>query len=281
MENEKHFKLLKDDSIEIDGVKLYRIEATKDLPQHNVEKGEKGGYVEKEYNLMDNAWIGGNAKVYGNAKVFENARVYGNAEIFENAKVFGNALIFNEARIYGNAQVYGNSMVGDNVKVFEDAVIYENAYVHKNAKVFGCAVLFGASRVYGNAVVFGETRIGGNAAVYEYATVYEKARIGGNALIFGNACVCGDAKINNFVYLSERADIKSNDDFCFFSGFGSERRDTTFFKTRYKEIFVVCGCFRGTLEEFVRRVKETHKNGKYAKEYLAIVEVVKIRFGLP
>ena len=32
MENEKHFKLLKDDSIEINGVKLYRIEATKDLP---------------------------------------------------------------------------------------------------------------------------------------------------------------------------------------------------------------------------------------------------------
>ena len=29
MENEKHFRLLKDDSIEINGRKLYRIEATR------------------------------------------------------------------------------------------------------------------------------------------------------------------------------------------------------------------------------------------------------------
>ena len=41
MENEKHFKLLKEDSIEIDGVKLYRIQATKNLPQHYIAKGEK------------------------------------------------------------------------------------------------------------------------------------------------------------------------------------------------------------------------------------------------
>lgn len=51
MENEKHFKLLKGDSIEIDGVKLYRIEATRDIPRIHIEKGEKGGYVEKEDNL--------------------------------------------------------------------------------------------------------------------------------------------------------------------------------------------------------------------------------------
>ncbi len=57
-------------------------------------------------------------------------------------------------------------------------------------------------------------------------------------------------------------------------------RDTTFFKTKDGEIFVVCGCFRGTLEEFVRRVKETHKDNKFAKEYFAMIELVKIKFGL-
>ena len=41
MENEKHFKLLKGNSIEIDGVKLYRIEATRDIPRIHIEKGEK------------------------------------------------------------------------------------------------------------------------------------------------------------------------------------------------------------------------------------------------
>ena len=45
MENEKNFRVLKGNSIEIDGVKLYRIEATRDIPRIHIEKGEKGGYV--------------------------------------------------------------------------------------------------------------------------------------------------------------------------------------------------------------------------------------------
>ena len=44
MGNSKHFKLLKNDFIKVDGVKLYRIKATKDLPQHGVEKGDLGLY---------------------------------------------------------------------------------------------------------------------------------------------------------------------------------------------------------------------------------------------
>lgn len=47
----KHFKLRKDLSIEIDGKKLFRIEATENLSKHNVKKGDLGGFVEKESNL--------------------------------------------------------------------------------------------------------------------------------------------------------------------------------------------------------------------------------------
>ena len=160
MENEKHFRLLKDDSIEIDGVKLYRIEATKDLPQHDVEKGDLGGYVEDECNLSGNAWVGRNAEV------------------------------------------------------------------------------------------------------------------------FGNACVSGETEVRYGVCLTDKAYVKNNEDFCFFYGFGRTNRRTTFFKTKEGNIFVVCGCFEGTLEKFVEQVKETHGDNKFAKEYLSIVEVVKIKFDL-
>ena len=61
----KHFKLRKDLSIEVNGKKLFRIEALKDIKFHGVLKGDIGGYVEKLDNLFDNAWVFGDAKVFG------------------------------------------------------------------------------------------------------------------------------------------------------------------------------------------------------------------------
>ena len=55
---------------------------------------------------------------------------------------------------------------------------------------------------------------------------------------------------------------------------GSRNGYTTFFHTD-KGIFVQCGCFRGTLEEFTAKVKETHNNNEHARNYLAIAEFVK------
>ena len=56
------------------GTKLFRIEATASFG--NVNKGDKGGWVEKESNLSQD----GNAWVYGDAEVSGNAWVYGNAK---------------------------------------------------------------------------------------------------------------------------------------------------------------------------------------------------------
>ena len=66
---------LTDNTINIDGITLHRIKALKDFS--NVKAGDLGGWIEKENNLsqMDNAWIGGDAKVYGSAKVCCDANV--------------------------------------------------------------------------------------------------------------------------------------------------------------------------------------------------------------
>ena len=214
MRNNKHFKLLKNDFIKVDGVKLYRIKATKDLPQHGVEKGDLGGYIEKEDNLQDNAWV------YNEAKVYENAKVFGDAKISGNAKVHG------EARVYEDARIYDNAMVS------------------------------------GDADISGEVHVCGNAQVDGYA------------------CVFGDFRISDNTQLRGDALIRSNDDFCYFTKFGSENRSTTFFKTRHEEVLVICGCFVGTLENFVEQIKETHGDNKFAKEYLLMVELVKVKFNL-
>lgn len=87
---------------------LHRIRATKDLPEHEVEKGELGGWIEKYENLADNAWVS------ENAAVFDNAMVFGNAIVFENARIFDNAMIFGDAIVYGNARVHGKSEICEN-----------------------------------------------------------------------------------------------------------------------------------------------------------------------
>jgi conserved hypothetical protein len=93
---------------------LHRIRATKDLPEHEVEKGELGGWIEKYENLADNAWVSENAKVFDNAVVFGNAIVFENARIFDNAMIFGDAIVYGNAIIYGNARVHGKSEISEN-----------------------------------------------------------------------------------------------------------------------------------------------------------------------
>lgn len=50
------------------------------------------------------------------------------------------------------------------------------------------------------------------------------------------------------------------------------------FRAKNGDICVCCGCFTGSLKEFSEKVKEIHGSSKYAKEYLACVEVAKIHF---
>ena len=154
------------------GIKLFQIKCTKSFKYAN--KGDLGGYVEKEDNLSQSgdAWVYGDAQVYGNARVSGNARVY------------GDAWVYGDARVSGNAQVYGDARV-------------ENDHMH-----------------------------------------------------------------------------------CGFDCFGSCNRHTHAYKTKGNKVEITCGCFRGSLEEFEKKVEETHKGKIYEKQYKAIINLIKIKFGI-
>lgn len=112
----------------------------------------------------------------------------------------------------------------------------------------------------------------GNAWVYNNALVYDNAKVFGDAQVRGNARVCDSSQIYNDALICDSAD------YICFRGFGSKNRNTTMFRTRTGNIIVKCGCFTGNLKEFLDKIKETHNNTKYAKEYLACIEVAKIHF---
>ena len=111
------YEILKDEFIEFDGRKLYRIKALKDF--HNVKEGEFGGYIESERNLLHegDAWVSGNARVYGYAWVCGCARVCGNAWVSGDARVSGYAWVSGDAWVYGDAQVSGDARVSGNARV--------------------------------------------------------------------------------------------------------------------------------------------------------------------
>ena len=205
---EKKFILTDKFVINSFGIKLFQIKCTKSFKY--AQKGDFGGYVEKEGNLdqENDAWVSGDAWVSDNARVSSNARVSGDAWVSDNARVSGDAWVFGDALVSGYAWVSGDA------------------------------------RVFGNA------------------------RVSGDAWVSGNARVSGDA------------DIENDNEHCGFDGFGSCNRHTHAYMTKEKKVEIICGCFRGSIEEFEKKVEETHSGTVYEKQYKSIINVIKIKFGL-
>ena len=100
------------------------------------------------------------------------------------------------------------------------------------------------------------------------AWVYGNAEVSGNAWVYGDAGVYGDAEIDN------------NNKHCGFDCFGSANHHAHAYLTKENKVEITCGCFRGSIEEFEKRVEETHSGTIYEKQYKAIIDVIKIKFGL-
>ena len=123
----RKFELTENFKVNAFGVKLFQIKAVRSFAL--VSEGELGGYVEKEENLDHDgdAWVSGDALVYGNAEVSGDARVSGDAWVSGDARVYGNAEVSGDAWVYGNARVYGNAEVYGDAEVSGDARVSGNA----------------------------------------------------------------------------------------------------------------------------------------------------------
>ena len=80
-------------------------------------------------------------------------------------------------------------------------------------------------------------------------------------------------------YLGEWGKLQSLSDIIIVGAIGSRNGYTTIFHTD-KGVFVMCGCFKGTLDEFEAKVKETHEGNKHERDYLALIQFAKVKFEL-
>ena len=146
--------------------------------------------------------------------------------------------------------------------------------------MYGDAQVYGDAKVYGNAQVYGDAQVSGDAKVYDDAwvcgdaKVYGNAQVSGDAKVSGDAWVCGDAKVYG------DAQVSNNNEHCGFDCFGSANRHTHAYKTQSGKVEIICGCFRGSIEEFEEQVKKTHQGNEFERQYMAIAEVIKIKLGL-
>lgn len=84
-----------------------------------------------------------------------------------------------------------------------------------------------------------------------------------------DAWVGGDARV-----VSD-AHINSNKDFIVIGPIGSRNGFTTFYKNKNENICVRCGCFSGTVDEFLAAVQKTHGDSRFGREYRIAAELAK------
>lgn len=123
---------------------------------------------------------------------------------------------------------------------------------------------FGNAWISGNAWIYGDARVFGNAWVYGDARVSENAWVYGDARVSGNARVFGNAEVFNTRHFFVQGPIGSRDGYV------------TFYRTKDDTVEVRCGCFSGSLQEFVNQVEETHGGSRYEKEYKLAAELAKV-----
>ena len=71
------------------------------------------------------------------------------------------------------------------------------------------------------------------------------------------------------------SDFKSNPERITSPKIGSRNSQTTYYWNDEKEL-IVCGCFKGTLEEFEAKVKKTHGDNQHAHDYFKWIERINL-----
>lgn len=145
----------------------------------------------------------------------------------------------------------------------------------KNLSQDGYCWISGDARVAGNALVCEYAYVTGNVLVDGDAWVSDNARIKGNVRVGGNTRVSGYARVMGRAHVQNGV-IKSTQDYLVVGPIGSRDDYTTFYRAK-GGMRVCCGCFNGSIGEFLQAVKTKHKGTRYELDYIAAAEFAKLK----
>jgi len=138
----------------------------------------------------------------------------------------------------GDCWVTDNGYVSDNGRVTGNGWVTGNGKVTDNGRVTDNGWVTGNGRVTGNGTVSGNGWVAGNGSVTD------NGRVTDNGWVFGNAV------------------IKKPTDILIISSLGGRNATLTVLYNKT----CATGYFRGSIDEFLAAVKETHGDNKYAKQ---------------
>lgn len=156
-----HVELTEKSVINMDGVRVHRIRATKDIPDLAVKKGDLGGWVESLDNVQDEAWVDRNGMVYGNARMYGHSMVSSFGRVYGDARLYDRSLVAHSGMVYDNAVLRGRGSVMYGGRLFGDACVYDEAMVCNEAMVYGTTQVFDTACV-NSGEWYGDAWIGGN-----------------------------------------------------------------------------------------------------------------------
>ena len=149
--------------------------------------------------------------------------------------------------------------------VAESATVDPTAYVAESAEVGDRA------------------QIGGWAVVGHRSLIGDGARVEAQAHIGNDASIRAKAQVGDMARIGNGADIRRSDDVLYIAPVGSRNDSLTIYRHRDGGVRIHhgAGCEHESIEAFEAAVRAKHGDNRYAQEYLAVIALVRARFGLP
>lgn len=91
----------------------------------------------------------------------------------------------------------------------------------------------------------------------------------------GAAWVADSALVMDSARVTGKARVMDSADYITIGAIGSRNDTTTFYRGADGKIYVSCGCFNGSIDDFASKVKAVHAGTKHEKTYLLAVELAK------
>lgn len=144
------------------GSVLYRIRASRDIPRHNVKKGELGGFISSLDVLSQegDCWVFDDAVVVGDSHISGNALIYNNA-VVENSTISDEAIIGEycevcDSDVTGTSCVMGHSTVL--TSSINGAVSVDGRTLVRESKLSGSTYTYGGAIIVSSRVMDSDIR---------------------------------------------------------------------------------------------------------------------------
>lgn len=95
----------------------------------------------------------------------------------------------------------------------------------------------------------------------------------------GSAWVTDSAVVMDAACVTGKALVTDSADYIAIGAIGSRDDTTTFYRGKDGGIYVACGCFSGSIDDFAAKVKEVHAGTKHERTYLLAIELAKAQIG--